>query len=80
MKIVGIRNVDFTAEDGNRISGVSLYCSYEITKNGSGFAVDKIFVSDGKLRDAMYTPDVGDDVQVHYNRFGKVEAVTPLNV
>lgn len=79
MKIVGIRNVDFTAQDGNRIVGVSLYCSYGITKNGAGCAVDKIFVSENKLREVMYLPEVGDDIVVNYNRFGKVESISPLN-
>lgn len=79
MKIVGIRNVDFTAQDGSHIVGVSLYCSYEITRNGAGYAVDKVFVSENKLRDVMYRPEVGDEIVVNYNRFGKVESISPLN-
>lgn len=78
MKVVGIRKVDFTAQDGNRISGVSLFCSYPITKNGEGFAVDKIFLSDKKMADCGYFPEVGDEIGVNYNRFGKVDSIVPL--
>lgn len=80
MKVVGIRKVDFTAQDGNRICGVSMYCSYPITKNGDGFAVDKIFLSDNKMSSCGYYPEVGDEIGVNYNRFGKVESVFELGV
>lgn len=78
MKVVGIRKVDFTAKDGNRISGVSLFGSYPITKNGEGYSVDKIFLSDKKMADCGYFPEVGDEIIVNYNRFGKVDSIAPL--
>lgn len=80
MKVVGIRNVDFTAQDGNKISGMSIYCSYEITKNGEGYAVEKIFLSDRKMNDCGYVPSVGDEVNITYNRFGKVDRVEPFDI
>lgn len=36
MKVIGIREVNFTAPDGNQISGYSLFCSYPISRTGQG--------------------------------------------
>ena len=80
MKVVGKRNVDFKAADGNKITGVSLYCAYPITKNGEGFAVDKIFLSSNKMEDCGYFPEVDDEINITYNRFGKVDQVFPAGV
>lgn len=79
MKVIGIRKVDFNAQDtGNRITGYSLYCAYDITKNGSGVGVDKIFLSDKKLADCGYFPEIGDEINVTYNRYGKVDSIFPV--
>ena len=80
MKVIGIRNVSFDAQDGKHISGVSLFCSYPITKNGFGVGVDKIFLSDAKLGYCGYMPELGDEINVTYNRFGKVDSVSPVGV
>lgn len=78
MKVIGIRKVEFDAQDGKHISGVSLFCSYPITKNGEGVGVDKIFLSDNKLGQCGYYPELGDEINVQYNRYGKVDSVTPV--
>lgn len=78
MKVIGIREVNFTAADGNKISGYSLFCSYPITRNGQGVAVDKLFLSDKKVAACGYFPELGDEINVQYNRWGKVEAVLPV--
>ncbi len=78
MKVCGYRRVEFNAQDGKHISGVSVFCSYPITKNGDGVGFEKIFMSDNKLGQWGYYPEIGDEINVSYNRFGKVDSVTPI--
>lgn len=78
MKVIGIRKVEFDAQDGKHVSGVTLYCSYPITKNGEGVGVDKLFLSDAKLGYCGYVPELGDEINVQYNRYGNVDSVTPV--
>ena len=80
MKVIGIRYVDFNAQDGKHVTGVSLFCSYPITKNGSGVGVEKFFLSDAKLGYCGYKPEIGDEINVQYNRYGKVDSVTPVGL
>lgn len=78
MKVIGIREVNFTTPDGKQISGYSLFCSYPISGNGQGVAVDRVFLSDKKIAACCYLPELDDEINVHYNRWGKVETVAPL--
>lgn len=78
MKVIGYRNVDFNSADGNRVQGVSFFCSYPITKNGSGEASEKFFLSNKKLENSGYFPNIGDEIKVTYNRFGKVDSISPV--
>lgn len=39
---------------------------------------DRIYITDAKLAKCGYTPHVGDEVNVTYNKFGKVAAILPV--
>lgn len=52
--------------------------SYPITGDGAGQACDRIYITDAKLAKCGYTPHVGDEVNVTYNKFGKVAAILPV--
>lgn len=80
MKVIGIRHVDFTAADGKQVSGYTVFCSYPIARNGQGFGVEKIFLSDNKLANIGYFPELDDEINVSYNRWGKVESVSPVGM
>lgn len=80
MIIEGIRDVSFVADDGNKIEGKSIFCSYEITKNGSGRAFEKIFLSKNKLARLDFDLTIGSEIGVTYNRFGKVDTVYELMI
>ena len=70
MKIIGIRPVSFTGEDKQLVSGKNIYLTYPVEK-GEGLEAERIFVSDAKLNAWVYTPKVGDEVRVEYNRYGR---------
>jgi len=71
-KLVGVRDLDFTASDGKRVKGVTLHLIFA-DEGVNGHATDKIFV-----RSEIELPKdlaVGKSLQVFFNRRGKVEAV-----
>lgn len=80
MKIEGIRNVSFTAQDGNLVEGKTIFCSYPIMKNGSGLGFEKFFLSKNKLSRLDFDLTIGAEVGVNYNRFGKVDSVYELMI
>lgn len=80
MKVEGIRNVSFTADDGKLIEGKTVFCSYPITKNGSGLAFEKIFLSNNKLARLDFDLVIGSEIGVNYNRFGKIDTIFELMI
>lgn len=76
MTIIGYRDSKFTTPSGENIQGVSLYLTEP--RNGVyGLACDRLFVSTNKL--SGYIPVCGDEVQIFYNRYGKVDHLDLIN-
>jgi len=75
-KLLGTRQLDFTSKDGNQIKGTNLFLAFP--EDGvTGHATDKIFIrSDISLPAGM---KVGGEIQVFFNRKGRVEAVMPAD-
>lgn len=71
-KVIGFQRKNLKFKDGSEVSGVTLYVT-EVRNGVNGFACDSLFVSDIKLGD--YTPNVGDTIEIRWNRWGKVEGV-----
>lgn len=75
MKVIGLRKVDFKATDGSLIQGLSIYVTFPIEKGGTGLAADKLFLSASKVEMLEQLPQVGDEIDVTYNRWGKVDKI-----
>ncbi len=75
MKIIGIRSSSFKGSDNAEISGRNIYMTYPLEK-GEGLGCERVFVVDSKLNRWPYQPKVGDEVQIHYNRYGKCESMS----
>lgn len=71
-KVVGFEAKTFSFEDGKTVSGFYLYTTEE-RKGVTGTACERTFVSDGKLNG--YVPELGDEIIINYNRFGKPQSV-----
>lgn len=71
MKIIGIRPSSFIGEKKEQVSGQNIYVSFPLDK-GTGLGAERIFVTDEKLLKWPYSPTVGDEVTVSYNRWGKI--------
>ncbi len=74
MKVIGMKDVDFTTKDNQKISGCKLFCTLE-DKTVTGVACESIFLSTQKLKDLGYAPTVGDELYVSYNKYGKIDNV-----
>ena len=79
MKIVGFKRGDFVTKDGASITGYNLYLSYPLTgEDASGSACERYYMTDTKLAKCGYTPHVGDEVTVSFNRYGKPDIITVI--
>lgn len=75
-KIVGISNCSFKGRDGTQVNGSTIHTAEPIDpKRGQGEATDHFFFSAVKLAALDFTPAVGQEVEVLYNRYGKVSAL-----
>ena len=75
-KIIGCEHKNFTTKEGDTIEGVSLYVTDKIPpQRGEGCTGDRIFLSKNKLADLPFVPAVGMEVEVLYNKYGKVSTI-----
>ena len=78
MKLLGAEKNDFTSKSGEKITGFNCFFSRPIDPSrGKGVAVERIYVSDARLAANGFDPlaNVGKDVAVLYNRYGKVARI-----
>lgn len=71
-KVIGYSKKHFEFDDGRSCDGFYLYLSEE-RRDTVGVATERVFVSNTKMDG--YTPSVGDEIKVLYNRYGKVDSV-----
>lgn len=76
MKVIGYKQSNFRAKDGTAVEGYNIYCTYPFNSPiADGEACERLYISDKRLNDCGYVPCVGDEVEVMYNRFGKVASI-----
>ena len=71
MQVIGYRRADFRTDDGQQIEGWTIYLT-EQRQGVEGLATERTFLS---TRKSAYQPQLGDELQVYYNKYGKVEHV-----
>ena len=77
MEVIGFRKSQFTAQDtGELIQGYSLFLTSEEDERVTGKSCERVFLSLKKL--GGYEPELGDHVELVYNRYGKVDHVELL--
>lgn len=71
INLLGIKQLDFKAEDNSPIKGTQLFYSHK-EEGVVGERTDKMF-----LRDGFPLPEVtpGDTLDITYNRHGKPESI-----
>lgn len=79
-KICGIENVAFVGKDGSEVRGKRIHFTEAIAADrGVGEAGDKIFLSAAKLVTMDFTPVVGQDIDILYDKNGRVKGVTVVD-
>lgn len=72
-KVIGFRRVDFTPKGEDRaIKGYKVFTTQE-NADVTGLECDFVFVSDDKLKG--FVPSLGQNVDIRYNKFGKVDSI-----
>lgn len=74
-KIIGFQQRNLKFQDGREVSGYNLYL-IEQRDNVNGYACESLFVSNQKIGD--YFPKLDDVIDIRWNRWGKVEAISPV--
>jgi hypothetical protein len=78
MKVIGIKVSNFKTADGTTVEGFNIYMTYPLSGEGvAGEGCERIYITKSKIEKCDYMPQVGDDVEVSYNRFGKVSMLLP---
>ena len=80
-KIIGIATTSFTPKDSDTpIEGATYYTTEPIdSKRGVGDKGDSFFMTKAKLAALDFTPAIGMDIEVLYNKFGKVATLRLLS-
>lgn len=75
--ILGIENVSYTSKKTNQpVRGLKVYYAYPINADrGIGMRTEDAFIS----QNVEFHAQVGDKVNILYNRFGSVEEVDVLD-
>ena len=72
MTVIGYRKSNFKGERGEMVSGMNIYVAYPIeAEKGAGQGCDRLYMSVERLLNCGYSPSVGDEVRVEYNKYGK---------
>lgn len=74
MKIIGIRPSSFKGDKGEEITGKNIYMTYPLDK-GTGLGCERVFLTDAKIAGWEYKPQVGHEVKLSYNRFGRCDGM-----
>lgn len=72
MRIVGYQNMEFKGDKGEEVKGMQVFLGEDITKDGDGMRVTKIWLTPKKIEELSVQIDLGVEVDVVYNRYGKV--------
>jgi|GEM_PF-1316605 len=74
--ILGHKPTTFKPKDSDtEIHGTTFYTAEDFAKgSGEGKRSGHFFLSDAKASRLAYIPDVGDVVEIYYNRYGSIES------
>jgi len=81
MKIIGKVRSDFTGRDGATVKGQNFYATYPLSGAGAkGLGCERFYITDARLAQNGYEPQIGAEGTVMYTKQGKVAALLPVKV
>lgn len=75
MKVVGIKSSSFEGSDGKEVRGTNFYFTYPLAGKGDGEGTDRVYLTEKRLSELDFSPAIGDEVEVEYNRYGKASGL-----
>lgn len=80
-KIVGKIDSSFKPKDSETtVEGTTFYTTEAIDpKRGVGLSTDRFFLSKNKLSSLDFSPEVGMEVELFYNKYGKVAVLKEVD-
>lgn len=80
-QIVGIIKTSFKPRDSETpIEGITVHTTDPIPPGkGKGVSTERFFLSDRKMETLPFTPEVGQQVEILYTKWGKVGTLRLLN-
>ena len=81
--IVGYQKTAFTPKDNpnTQIEGTTIYLTspLDFHKEGTkGLRAEKLFLTTAKVNDLSFSIELGDRIQILYNRFGKPQTILKI--
>lgn len=78
MVVFGKQHLNFRTKEGDQIEGIKLHCTKQIpNEHWEGKAYEGLFISvKNSMIDAANALPVGSEINVEFNRFGKVDSFT----
>lgn len=75
--VLGYRRADFSGRDKQMVKGCNVYIGDEIVHDGTGLAVERLYISDNRASSMGVNLEslVGKNVTVLYDRRGRVASI-----
>lgn len=74
--IIGYKDTNFTAQDGNKITGTTFFFTMP-DEHTIGLMSGKLFMTSAKIQKLSYIPRQGDVLKCYYDRYGKPVEFVP---
>lgn len=75
MEVIGWQKNEFTPKgETEPVRGFNIFV-IEHRRNVEGMAADRLYISEQRARECGFNPKLGDEVEVSYNRWGKVQSI-----
>ena len=84
MKLIGYREANFRPDNGKgeEVKGYMIYLGNEIDpRRGGGMEAERQYLTQSKIdREGISLPELcGKDVNVYYNRYGKIASIRSMD-
>ena len=79
MQMIGFKDVNFHTKEGQHIIGFKIYYNYELSgEDGYGLGCESVFCAQHKIVGNLHPDSIGNQIDIRYNRFGKVDKIIIL--
>lgn len=78
IEVVGLKKVNFTGNDGNKVEGINLYYTASGQSGVEGLETGKLFISNQRCKDLGLSRIDSGSYELFFNRYGKVDSLKQI--